>query len=163
MSGTCYAHFGYRPYAFYALAACLRRLERQREEGEREGGKEKGRGEEEGARWSRMNHISSDSAGFKTRSRTTKFVAKPRPRRGGMRQQRGTWKVSTHLLYRITHRTSREHTSCRFSRIFFYCSDCASFVSDLSAAPCRPVPSRAVCAVRCAFVHTHSHVHANVR
>ena len=41
-----------------------------------------------------MNHISSDSAGFKTRSRTTKFVAKPRPRRGGMRQQRGTWKVS---------------------------------------------------------------------
>ena len=83
------------------------------------GGRGRERGEEEGARWSRMNHISSDSAGFKTRSRTTKFVAKPRPRRGGMRQQRGTWKVSTHLLPRITHRTSREHTSCRFSRVFF--------------------------------------------
>ena len=46
------------------LAACLWWVERQREEGEGEGGKEKGRGEEEGARWSRMIHISSDSAGF---------------------------------------------------------------------------------------------------
>ena len=91
-----------------------------------------------------MNHISSDSAGFKTRSRTTKFVAKPRPRRGGMRQQRGNWTVSTHLLHRITHRTSREHTSCRFSRVFGNVRTVRALICIRSE--CCPMPS---CAVPC--------------
>ena len=45
--------------------------------GSKREGKRRERGEEEGAQWSRMNLISSGSAGFKMRLCTTKFVVKP--------------------------------------------------------------------------------------